>query len=147
MVCPSYPRPVSIVLIIFCLATILLLLRQKFDTGYDANVVKNKVQQICFVLFLSCLPITMIWTIADLDYRANLYPTSLSVIAVILLTFILLIKVIDLRQAKALDNVMVRFASTHIFEHGNGFNNQLYYYASLLGYLGMNFIFGSRSLR
>ena len=37
---------------------------------------------------------------------------------------------------------MVRFASTHIFEHGNGFNNQLYYYASLLGYLGMNFIFG-----
>jgi putative tricarboxylic transport membrane protein len=135
-------RPVSIVLIILCLATILLLLRQKFDIGYDSSVVKNKVQQICFVLFLSCLPITMIWSIAHLDYRANLYPTSLSVIAGILLTFILLIKVIDLRQVKALDNVMLRFASTHIFEHGNGFNNQLYYYASLLGYLGMNFIFG-----
>lgn len=135
-------RPVSIVLILLCLATILLLLRQKFDASYNSNLVKNKVQQICFVLFLLSLPVTMIWSIAHLDYRANLYPTSLSVIAIFLLTFILLIKIVDLRKIASLDNAVLRFANTHIFEIGAKFNNQLYYYASFLGYLGMNFILG-----
>ena len=135
-------RPVSIILILLCLATILLLLRQKFDASYNSNFVKNKVQQICFVLFLLSLPVTMIWSIAHLDYRANLYPTSLSVIAIFLLTFILLIKIVDLRKIASLDNAVLRFANTHIFEIGARFNNQLYYYASFLGYLGMNFILG-----
>ena len=135
-------RPVSIILILLCLATILLLLRQKFDASYNSNLVKNKVQQICFVLFLLSLPVTMIWSIAHLDYRANLYPTSLSVIAIFLLTFILLIKIVDLRKIASLDNAVLRFANTHIFEIGAKFNNQLYYYASFLGYLGMNFILG-----
>ena len=135
-------RPVSIILILLCLATILLLLRQKFDASYNSNFVKNKVQQICFVLFLLSLPVTMIWSIAHLDYRANLYPTSLSVIAIFLLTFILLIKIVDLRKIASLDNAVLRFANTHIFEIGAKFNNQLYYYASFLGYLGMNFILG-----
>ena len=135
-------RPVSIILILLCLATILLLLRQKFDASYNSNFVKNKVQQICFVLFLLSLPVTMIWSIAHLDYRANLYPTSLSVIAIFLLTFILLIKIVDLRKIASLDNAVLRFANTHIFEIGTRFNNQLYYYASFLGYLGMNFILG-----
>ena len=135
-------RPVSIILILLCLATILLLLRQKFDASYNSNLVKNKVQQICFVLFLLSLPVTMIWSIAHLDYRANLYPTSLSVIAIFLLTFILLIKIVDLRKIASLDNAVLRFANTHIFEIGTRFNNQLYYYASFLGYLGMNFILG-----
>lgn len=135
-------RPVSIILILLCLATIFLLLRQKFDASYNSNLVKNKVQQICFVLFLLSLPVTMIWSIAHLDYRANLYPTSLSVIAIFLLTFILLIKIVDLRKIASLDNAVLRFANTHIFEIGARFNNQLYYYASFLGYLGMNFILG-----
>ena len=135
-------RPVSIILILLCLATILLLLRQKFDASYNSKLVKNKVQQICFVLFLLSLPVTMIWSIAHLDYRANLYPTSLSVIAILLLTFILLIKIVDLRKIASLDNAVLRFANTHIFEIGARFNNQLYYYASFLGYLGMNFILG-----
>jgi len=135
-------RPVSIILILLCLATILLLLRQKFDASYNSKLVKNKVQQICFVLFLLSLPVTMIWSIAHLDYRANLYPTSLSVIAIFLLTFILLIKIVDLRKIASLDNAVLRFANTHIFEIGARFNNQLYYYASFLGYLGMNFILG-----
>ena len=135
-------RPVSIILILLCLATILLLLRQKFDASYNSNLVKNKMQQICFVLFLLSLPVTMIWSIAHLDYRANLYPTSLSVIAIFLLTFILLIKIVDLRKIASLDNAVLRFANTHIFEIGARFNNQLYYYASFLGYLGMNFILG-----
>ena len=135
-------RPVSIILILLCLATILLLLRQKFDASYNSNLVKNKVQQICFVLFLLSLPVTMIWSIAHLDYRANLYPTSLSVIAILLLTFILLIKIVDLSKIASLDNAVLRFANTHIFEIGARFNNQLYYYASFLGYLGMNFILG-----
>ena len=135
-------RPVSIILILLCLATILLLLRQKFDASYNSNLVKNKVQQICFVLFLLSLPVTMIWSIAHLDYRANLYPTSLSVIAIFLLTFILLIKIVDLRKIVSLDNAVLLFANTHIFEIGARFNNQLYYYASFLGYLGMNFILG-----
>ena len=135
-------RPVSIILILLCLATILLLLRQKFDASYNSNLVKNKVQQICFVLFLLSLPVTMIWSIAHLDYRANLYPNSLSVIAIFLLTFILLIKIVDLRKIASLDNAVLRFANTHIFEIGARFNNQLYYYASFLGYLGMNFILG-----
>ncbi|MDG1315918.1 MAG: tripartite tricarboxylate transporter permease [Paracoccaceae bacterium] len=135
-------RPVSIILILLCLATILLLLRQKFDASYNSKLVKNKVQQICFVLFLLSLPVTMIWSIAHLDYRANLYPTSLSVIAIFLLTFILLIKIVDLREIASLDNALLRFANTHIFEIGARFNNQLYYYASFLGYLGMNFILG-----
>lgn len=135
-------RPVSIILILLCLATILLLLRQKFDASYNSKLAKNKVQQICFVLFLLSLPVTMIWSIAHLDYRANLYPTSLSVIAIFLLTFILLIKIVDLRKIASLDNAVLRFANTHIFEIGAKFNNQLYYYASFLGYLGMNFILG-----
>ena len=135
-------RPVSIILILLCLATILLLLRQKFDASYNSNLVKNKVQQICFVLFLLSLPVTMIWSIAHLDYRANLYPTSLSVIAILLLTFILLIKIVDLRKIASFDNAVLRFANTHIFEIGARFNNQLYYYASFLSYLGMNFILG-----
>ena len=135
-------RPVSIILILLCLATILLLLRQKFDASYNSKLVKNKVQQIGFVLFLLSLPVTMIWSIAHLDYRANLYPISLSVIAIFLLTFILLIKIVDLRKIASLDNAVLRFANTHIFEIGARFNNQLYYYASFLGYLGMNFILG-----
>ena len=94
------------------------------------------------VLFLLSLPVTMIWSIAHLDYRANLFPTSLSVIAIFLLTFILLIKIVDLRKIVSLDNAVLRFANTHIFEIGTRFNNQLYYYASFLGYLGMNFILG-----
>ena len=120
-------RPVSIILILLCLATILLLLRQKFDASYNSKLVKNKVQQICFVLFLLSLPVTMIWSIAHLDYRANLFPTSLSVIAIFLLTFILLIKIVDLRKIASFDNAVLRFANTHIFEIGARFDNQLYY--------------------
>ena len=135
-------RPVSIILILLCLVTILLLLKQKFDTNYDSNSVKNKMQQICFVLFLLSLPVTMIWSIAHLDYRANLYPTSLSVIAIFLLTLILVVKMFDLKEFASLDNAVMRFASIHIFELGTRFNFQLYYYGSFLAYLGMNFILG-----
>ena len=135
-------RPVSVVLILLCLATIFLLLKQRFDEGYDSSLAQNKRQQICFVLLLSSLPISMIWSIDHLDYRANLYPTSLSVIAGGLLAFILMIMIIDFSRIKTLGNVMSRFAGAHIFELRSGFNSQLFYYASLLGYLGMNFIFG-----
>ena len=36
----------------------------------------------------------------------------------------------------------MNFARSNVFETGGGFNNQLYYFLSFLGFLGMNFIFG-----
>ena len=119
-----------------------MLLKQKFDENYNSDLVKNKTHQICFVLFLISLPITMIWFVNNLDYRANLYPISLSTISIFLLIFILVVKIFDLRKMPSVDNMFMNFAKTNIYELGNGFNNQLYYYLSFVGYLAMNFIVG-----
>ena len=135
-------RPVSIILIILCLATILLLLKQKFDSNYNSENINNKQHQILFVLFLLFLPLTMIWLTSSLDYRANLFPISLSIITIILLIFVLFVKFADMREINSFENSIMRFANTNIYERGIGFNNQLYYYSSFIGYLAMNFIFG-----
>ena len=85
-------RPVSIILIVLCFGTILLLLRQKFKQSYTSSALKNKKNQIYYVLILLVLPILMISLISSLDYRASLYPISLCVISVLLLTIIFLNK-------------------------------------------------------
>ena len=72
-------RPVSIILIVLCFGTILLLLRQKFKQSYTSSALKNKKNQIYYVLILLVLPILMISLISSLDYRASLYPISLCV--------------------------------------------------------------------
>ena len=70
-------RPVSIILIVLCFGTILLLLRQKFKQSYTSSALKNKKNQIYYVLILLVLPILMISLISSLDYRASLYPICL----------------------------------------------------------------------
>ena len=135
-------RPVSIVLMILCLLTILLLLRQRFESNYSAELAANKLGQIFYVLVLMCLPLSMIWVTSNLDYRANLFPISLSIIAVILLNFILCVKIADLKQLKLLQHPIMNFARSNIFEITTGFNKQFHYFVSFVGFLFLNFIFG-----
>ena len=135
-------RPVSIILIILCLATIFLLLKQKFNKNYNSESIKNKKQQLFYVFSLSILPIAMIWQIYDLDYRANLFPISLSIITYFLLTIIFFIKTIDLTNSPIKNNLIFNFININIYEKDSKFNNQFFYYLSILSYLLMNFIFG-----
>ena len=86
-------RPVSIILIVLCFGTILLLLRQKFKQSYTSSALKNKKNQIYYVLILLVLPILMISLISSLDYRASLYPISLCVVSILLLTIIFFVKI------------------------------------------------------
>ncbi len=135
-------RPVSIILIILCLATIVLLTKQKFDKYYRSDFVKGKLTQIYYNIILLCLPLSMIWFTINLDYRANLFPISLSLIAFFLLTFILIIKIADLKNLSFLNYTIIKFARSNIFEIGGNFKIQIYYYLSFIGFLLMNFIFG-----
>ena len=84
----------------------------------------------------------MIWFTSSLDYRANLFPISLSVIALSLLVFILIVKIADLKKLPFLNNTFMKFARSNIFEIGGNFKIQIYYYLSFVGFLLMNFIFG-----
>ena len=59
----------------------------------------------------------------------------------LLLIFIFIIKVTDLKNYAFLNYTFMNFARSNIFENGS-FNNQLYYFLSFLGFLAMNFIFG-----
>ena len=135
-------RPVSIILIVLCFGTILLLLRQKFKQSYTSSELKNKKNQIYYVLILLVLPLLMISLISSLDYRASLYPISLCVISIILLMIIFFVKIIDYNNHPLLNNSIVNFVNMNIYEQNSGFNNQFSYYLSFIGYLIMNFVVG-----
>ena len=135
-------RPVSIILIILCFGTILLLLRQKFKQSNTSSSLENKKNQIYYVLVLLILPLLMISMISSLDYRASLYPISLCVISVLLLTIIFFVKIIDYNKHHLLKYSIVKFVNINIYEQNSGFNNQFFYYLSFIGYLIMNFIVG-----
>ena len=135
-------RPVSIILIVLCFGTILLLLRQKFKQSYTSSALKNKKNQIYYVLILLILPILMISLISSLDYRASLYPISLCVVSILLLTIIFFVKIIDYNNHHLLKYSFVKFVNMNIYEQNSGFNNQFFYYLSFIGYLIMNYIVG-----
>jgi putative tricarboxylic transport membrane protein len=135
-------RPVSIILIILCFGTILLLLRQKFKQSNTSSSLKNKKNQIYYVLVLLILPLLMISMISSLDYRASLYPISLCVISVLLLTIIFFVKIIEYNKHYLLKYPIVKFVNMNIYEQNSGFNNQFFYYLSFIGYLTINFIVG-----
>ena len=135
-------RPVSIILIILCVATLFLLLRQKFNKNYKSNLIKNKNFQIYFVVILMFFPLFMIWKTVHLDYRANLFPISLCIISFSLLFVIFIIKSLDLKNLIATNNSFINFINTNLYENSTGFNNQLFYYISFIGYLCMNFLVG-----
>ena len=135
-------RPVSIILIVLCFGTILLLLRQKFKQSYTSSALKNKKNQIYYVLILLVLPILMISLISSLDYRASLYPISLCVVSILLLTIIFFVKIIDYNNHHLLKYSFVKFVNMNIYEQNSGFNNQFFYYLSFIGYLMMNYIVG-----
>ena len=135
-------RPVSIILIVLCFGTILLLLRQKFKQSYTSSALKNKKNQIYYVLILLVLPLLMISLISSLDYRASLYPISLCVVSILLLSIIFFVKIIDYNNHHLLKYSFVKFVNMNIYEQNSGFNNQFFYYLSFIGYLIMNFIVG-----
>ena len=135
-------RPVSIILIVLCFGTILLLLRQKFKQNYSSSALKNKKSQIYYVLILLILPLLMISVISSLDYRASLYPISLCFISIILLMVIFFVKIIDYNKHHLLKYSIVKFVNINIYEQNSGFNNQFFYYLSFIGYLIMNYIVG-----
>ena len=135
-------RPVSIILIVLCFGTILLLLRQKFKQSYTSSALKNKKNQIYYVLILLVLPILMISLISSLDYRASLYPISLCVVSILLLTIIFFVKIIDYNNHHLLKYSFVKLVNMNIYEQNSGFNNQFFYYLSFIGYLIMNYIVG-----
>ena len=135
-------RPVSIILIVLCFGTILLLLRQKFKQSYTSSALKNKKNQIYYVLILLVLPLLMISVISSLDYRASLYPISLCVVSILLLTIIFFVKIIDYNNHHLLKYSFVKFVNMNIYEQNSGFNNQFFYYLSFIGYLIMNYIVG-----
>ena len=135
-------RPVSIILIVLCFGTILLLLRQKFKQSYTSSALKNKKNQIYYVLILLVLPLLMISLTSPLDYRASLYPISLCVVSILLLTIIFFVKIIDYNNHHLLKYSFVKFVNMNIYEQNSGFNNQFFYYLSFIGYLIMNYIVG-----
>ena len=135
-------RPVSIILIVLCFGTILLLLRQKFKQSYTSSALKSKKNQIYYVLILLVLPLLMISLISSLDYRASLYPISLCVVSILLLTIIFFVKIIDYNNHHLLKYSFVKFVNMNIYEQNSGFNNQFFYYLSFIGYLIMNYIVG-----
>ena len=135
-------RPVSIILIVLCFGTILLLLRQKFKQSYTSSALKNKKNQIYYVLILLVLPLLMISLTSSLDYRASLYPISLCVVSILLLTIIFFVKIIDYNNHHLLKYSFVKFVNMNIYEQNSGFNNQFFYYLSFIGYLIMNYIVG-----
>ena len=135
-------RPVSIILIVLCFGTILLLLRQKFKQSYTSSALKNKKNQIYYVLILLFLPLLMIYLVSSLDYRASLYPISLCVVSILLLTIIFFVKIIDYNNHHLLKYSFVKFVNMNIYEQNSGFNNQFFYYLSFIGYLIINFIVG-----
>ena len=135
-------RPVSIILIVLCFGTILLLLRQKFKQSYTSSALKNKKNQIYYVLILLVLPLLMISLISSLDYRASLYPLSLCVVSILLLTIIFFVKIIDYNNHHLLKYSFVKFVNMNIYEQNSDFNNQFFYYLSFIGYLIMNYIVG-----
>ena len=135
-------RPVSIILIVLCFGTILLLLRQKFKQSYTSSALKNKKNQIYYVLILLVLPLLMISLISSLDYRASLYPISLCVVSILLLTIIFFVKIIDYNNHHLLKYSFVKLVNMNIYEQNSGFNNQFFYYLSFIGYLIMNYIVG-----
>ena len=135
-------RPVSIILIVLCFGTILLLLRQKFKQSYTSSALRNKKNQIYYVLILLVLPLLMIFLISSLDYRASLYPISLCVVSILLLTIIFFVKIIDYNNHHLLKYSFVKFVNMNIYEQNSGFNNQFFYYLSFIGYLIMNYIVG-----
>ena len=135
-------RPVSIILIILCFGTILLLLRQKFKQSNTSSSLENKKNQIYYVLVLLILPLLMISMISSLDYRASLYPISLCVVSILLLTIIFFVKIVDYNNHDLLKYSFVKFVNMNIYEQNSGFNNQFFYYLSFIGYLIMNYIVG-----
>ncbi len=136
-------RPVAIILIILCLSTIFLLLRQKFSQSYDTGTTRKKIPQITYTAVLLILPITMVFVIDELDYRANSYPISLCIMTIILLSFILVVNILDLQKSQVVEqNKILAFVNTNIYEDWIGFNNQVFYYLSFFGYLLMNFVLG-----
>ena len=136
-------RPVAIILIVLCLATIFLLIRQRFNTNYDSRSIQNKSKQIYLSLVLICVPLAVIWDVSGIpDFRATLFPIGVCLISISLLILILAVQVVDLRSTVLSDNRFFRFVNTNIYENVSGFNSQFYYYLSILGYLAMNFIFG-----
>ena len=136
-------RPVAIILMVLCFATIFLLLRQRFDKNYDSSVIQNKLKQIYLVVGLLCLPLAMIWDVSAIpDPRATLFPIGVCIVAILLLGLVLSVQIGDLRRPGGLQNSFIRFVNTNIFVTSSGFNRQFYYYLSILGYLALNFIFG-----
>ena len=136
-------RPVAIILMVLCFATIFLLLRQRFDKNYDSSVIQNKLKQIYLVVGLLCLPLAMIWDVSAIpDPRATLFPIGVCIVAILLLGLVLSVQIGDLRRPGGLQNSFIRFVNTNIFVASSGFNRQFYYYLSILGYLALNFIFG-----
>ena len=135
-------RPVSIVLLILCLGTIFMLLRQKFDQQYRPDDIQDKKQQILFVLVLILFPISVIWFTSSLDYRANLFPITLSLMSLSLLTLILAVKAIDYYKIAFRKSALVRFVNVRIFEKNKGIAGQLLYFFSFISYLLMNLLVG-----
>ena len=135
-------RPVSIVLLILCLGTIFMLLRQKFDQRYRPDDIQDKKQQILFVLVLILFPISVVWFTSSLDYRANLFPITLSLMSLSLLTLILAVKAIDYYKIAFRKSALIRFVNVNIFQKNKGIAGQLLYFFSFISYLLMNLLVG-----
>tara|TARA_B100002019_G_C21095241_1_gene510682 strand:- start:184 stop:636 length:453 start_codon:yes stop_codon:yes gene_type:complete len=83
------------------------------------------------------------WDVSGIpDFRATLFPIGVCLISISLLILIFAVQLADLRKPAFASSGFLRFVNTNIYENVAGFNNQLYYYLSILGYLAMNFIFG-----
>ena len=82
----------------------------------------------------------MISLISSLDYRASLYPISLCVVSILLLTIIFFVKIINYNNHHLLKYSFVKFVNMNIYEQNSGFNNQ--FFLSFIGYLIMNYIVG-----
>ena len=119
-----------------------MLLRQKFDQQYRPDDIQDKKQQILFVLVLILFPISVVWFTSSLDYRANLFPITLSLMSLSLLTLILAVKAFDYYKIDFGKSALIRFVNVRIFQKNKGIAGQLLYFFSFISYLLMNLLVG-----
>jgi hypothetical protein len=119
-----------------------MLLRQKFDQQYRPDDIQDKKQQILFVLVLILFPTSVVWFTSSLDYRANLFPITLSIMSLSLLTLILAVKAFDYYKIAFGESALIKFVNIRIFEKNKGIAGQLLYFFSFISYLLMNLLVG-----
>ena len=107
--------------------------------------VTEQRKQALFTCLVALLPISMIFQVVNLDFRASTYPIALSGALLALLATIAVLQV--MRQAPSMDDIISRNAalrvmSRNIFEAEGTLFDQLRAFTLIPVFLGLVFVLG-----